>query len=119
MSIKKVNVVAFEPDLLFSSKIENAARKIGVAVTLVCSFEELQTLEVGSHHVFLVSLDFLQGQLKAFEKVVRDKSCKLVGYYSHVNSQLAEEARRMGFQRVISRGAFAKNLESILEELTQ
>ena len=63
-----------------------------------------------------MNLDATEGKLATFEGVVKNASWKTVGYYSHVNSGLAEEARRIGISIVLSRGAFTHQLEAILKE---
>ena len=69
-----------------------------------------------SARVALVNLDAMEGKLASLEGLPRNASCKVIGYYSHVNSRLAEEARRIGIGMVLSRGAFASKLEGILKE---
>jgi hypothetical protein len=39
----------------------------------------------------------------------------VIGYYSHVKGQLAEEAKRVGVEKVFSRGAFSARIEEILK----
>jgi len=68
--------------------------------------------------VALVNLDAAEGKLASLEGLPKNVSCKVVGYYSHVNSRLAEEARRIGIGRVLSRGAFVSKLEGILKEFS-
>ena len=58
----------------------------------------------------------MEGELEALEVIAKNPSHRVVGYYSHVNSELAEKARRMGISMVISRGAFANELEGILKQ---
>jgi len=58
------------------------------------------------------------GRFAALEGLARSRSCKVVGYYSHVNSSLAEEAQRTGISAVFPRGAFAHKLEAMLREFS-
>ena len=71
-----------------------------------------------SAQVALVNLDAAEGKLASLEGLPKNASCKVIGYYSHVNSQLAEEARRVGVNMVLSRGAFVSKLEEILTEFS-
>lgn len=49
----------------------------------------------------------------------REKRCTAVGYYSHVNAQVAEEARRVGFDVILSRGAFVAKMAETLHKIIQ
>jgi hypothetical protein len=66
--------------------------------------------------VALVNLDAAEENLVGLEGLSRNARCKVVGYYSHVKSELAEEARRVGVNVVLSRGAFVSKLEALLKE---
>jgi hypothetical protein len=113
------DVIAYEPDLLFSSKIEAAATKAGLQAKVASNLEELlRELEQAAPRVVFLNLDAAEGKLGALEGVVKSGSRRFVGYYSHVNTQLAEEARRIGVSVVISRGAFVTRLPEILKELS-
>lgn len=115
-----VQMIAFEPDLLFSSKIEGAAAKNEIEVRVVSDSEELfRTLKETTPRVLLVNLDSWEGNLARLEELARKKSCKLVGYYSHVNTRLADQAKNVGFDTVISRGAFVSGLNQMLNEYSR
>lgn len=111
-------VIAYEPDLLFSSKIESVAARFGIDVKVTSSLDELlRELKVTVPQLVLVNLDAAHGKLAVLEDFVLKRSCKTIGYYSHVNVQLAEEARRNGVDSILSRGVFAKKLEELLSTL--
>lgn len=112
-------LIVFEPDLLFSSRIESAAAKAGFPVKVFDNLDEfLKEAKQSTPQVALVSLDAAVGKLAALEGLARSLSCRVVGYYSHVNSSLAEEAQRTGITAVFPRGAFANKLEAILREFS-
>jgi DNA-binding NarL/FixJ family response regulator len=102
---------------LFSSRIESAAATVGIRVKIMSNLEEfLEETRQTTPRVVLVNLDATDGKLATLEGVAKNASCKVVGYYSHVNTGLAEEARRIGISIVLSRGAFTHELEGILKE---
>ncbi len=104
---------------MFSSRIEGAAAKAGVDVKFVSSFQEMvQQLKEVRPRIVILNLDAAQGKLEALEEVVKGGSFKTVGYYSHVNTRLAEEAQRIGIGIILSRGVFAARLSQILEEFS-
>jgi CheY-like chemotaxis protein len=53
----------------------------------------------------------LAEQLKADEAL---RAVTLVGFFSHVQTQLQQRAEQSGFDRVMPRSAFSKNLPEIL-----
>jgi hypothetical protein len=111
-------VLAFEPDLVFSSKIESAARKLGVELALESSLQHLPSrLRDIQPKVLIVNLDALP-EITALRELMRDRIFSVIGYYSHVNSALGEEARKAGFDLALTRGAFAARIEEVLQKVT-
>jgi len=78
--------------------------------------EFLEEIRQTTPRVVFVNLDAVEAKLATLESVAKTASCKVVGYYSHVNSALAEEARRLGISIVLSRRAFTHELEGILKQ---
>ena len=110
-------VVLFEPDLLFSSKIEGAAKRLNIKLRVITDLNELLgELEGGAQKAFVISLDSLEGKLSALKNHMTGRP-RVIGYYSHVKTHVAEEAKGVGVETVLSRGAFAARLEDSLTEL--
>lgn len=106
-------VILFEPDLLFSSRIESAGRKAGLDMKVVVTVDQLQdAVSESGPEVLLANLDALGGDGKALTWLLQRK-CRLIGYYSHVDSKLAKEALANGFDTVITRRAFVDRLDEI------
>ncbi len=113
------DIIAYEPDLLFSSKIEAAATKAGLQTKVTSNLEALlRDLEKAPPRIVFLNLDAAEGKFAALEAVTQQGSSKIVGYYSHVNTKLAEQARRIGVSVVISRGAFVIRLPEILKQFS-
>jgi DNA-binding NarL/FixJ family response regulator len=108
-------VFLFEPDLLFSSRIESAAIKSGLAVRVIVTTNELQrALQASVPRLLLVDLDALAGSsLLGLLK----GPWKLVGYYSHADSKLASQALACGFNMVIPRRSFVDQLNEIFANI--
>jgi PleD family two-component response regulator len=113
LSVLAAEVLVCDPDLLFSSGIESAAKRHGFAVrftanskTLVESFVEMRPSLV------IVNLDMLEN----FELLsgLTGKGCRLVGYYSHVDAKTADAAKKAGFETVLPRRVFVGKLNEIL-----
>ncbi len=113
------DIIVFEPDLLFSSRIESAAAKVGLDVKFVGDLQQIvQELNEPSPRMVILNLDAAEGKLGTLEGRLKIGAFKAVGYYSHVNAPLAEEARRVGIDLVLSRGMFVTRISEILEELS-
>jgi ActR/RegA family two-component response regulator len=113
--MQMAQLIVFEPDLLFSSRIESAAAKVGFPVKVFDNLDEfLQEAKQSTPQVALVNLDAAGGKFADLESLARSLSCRVVGYYSHVNSSVAEEAQRIGVSAVFTRGAFVNKLEALL-----
>jgi hypothetical protein len=110
-------ILAFEPDLIFSSKIDSFTRKMGIPLTVVTDFSVL-TRELTGYmpRLLLLNLDALEGKLTSLKDVLSGKTCMSVGYYSHMNRGLAEEARQSGISLVVSRGEFVSKFQNVLAQ---
>jgi hypothetical protein len=108
-------VLVFEPDLIFSSKIDSLAGRIGTLLTLVTDSNALvRELLDKKPHILVMNLDALEGKLALLKEVLSGNKCVSVGYYSHMNRQLGEEAKQIGIMVVVSRGEFVSRIQDIL-----
>lgn len=108
-------VILCDADLLFSSKIEAASAKRGLTTKVTLDLRELmEELERAKPRMVFLNLDAAEGELGALAKF--GAICKIVGYYSHVNTRLAAEAHRVGIANVFSRGALVGKLDELLTE---
>jgi DNA-binding NtrC family response regulator len=112
-----LTAVLYEPDLLFSSQIESICRRAGLDVTLTVAVVDLgNAVKNSSPTLLIINLDALKDDYQALVGSVQGR-CRLVGYYSHVNSNLASEAMASGFTDVIPRRTFADKLREIIAEV--
>lgn len=110
-------VLVFEPDLLFSSRVESAAAKFGLQAKVTVTVQELQSaMRESVPKAVLVNLDALPSAGPSLAGAVRGQ-CVLIGYYSHVDSGLATQALDSGFERVMPRRIFVGKLNEIFAEL--
>lgn len=67
---KLTEILVFEPDMLFSSRIENVAEKMSADIAIVTDIEELlRQLAKKTPQLLLVNLDALNGDLERLGKV--------------------------------------------------
>jgi CheY-like chemotaxis protein len=112
-------VLAVLEDLFFTVKINESAKRAGVGVAFVKS--EHDVLDQAKHHPALIIVDLnfhgidalaLIRKLKADEQT---KSISLVGYLSHIQGELKQQAQEAGCNMVLARSAFSQNLPQILK----
>jgi ActR/RegA family two-component response regulator len=111
-------VLVFEPDLMFSSRMESAAIKAGLEVKVALTIPELERFSQQIvPKALLVNLDALENSGLSWVESVRGR-CRLIGYYSHVDSALGTWALANGFDQVMPRRAFVEKLIEILSGLS-
>jgi CheY-like chemotaxis protein len=113
------NIIAVVDDLFFASKIRGTAEALGVAVRFARSVEAMieaarldrTSLVICDLHSQKVDPMALARALKADEQL---RSIPLLGFFSHVQTELQRQAEAAGFDQVLPRSVFTKNLSQIL-----
>jgi CheY-like chemotaxis protein len=113
------NIIAVVDDLFFASKIRGTAEALGVTVRFARSIEAMieaarldrPSLVICDLHSQKVDPMELARALKADEQL---RSIPLLGFFSHVQTELQRQAEAAGFDQVLPRSAFTKNLGQIL-----
>jgi len=113
------NIIAVVDDLFFASKIRGTAEELSVTASFVRSIDAVleaarrdqPSLIICDLHSQRVDPVGLAKQLKADEQL---RSIPLLGFFSHVQIELQHQAEAAGFDRVMPRSAFSKNLGEIL-----
>jgi DNA-binding NarL/FixJ family response regulator len=108
-------IIALSADLIFGARIRAAADAQNVSVMLARNVEDFLT-KLREHKPRLAILDLDRRGLNVAETVraVKQENVQLLCYVSHVQESAIAEAKAAGADRVMARGAFAKNLEEIL-----
>lgn len=119
------DVLALVDDLFFQAKLTETARKLGVTLKTVSNGTTLvKMLEVPPNgtpadlpHLVIVDLNARQGAVEAIEQLHRSGNpIPVIGFLSHVQTDLAERARAAGCRQVMPRSAFTANLSEILSQ---
>jgi len=111
-------IAAAVDDLMFLSRIREAARRHGTVVRGVRTAADVMTACREGARSVIVDLD--TSRLPALEivaAVAADASfngVELVGYYSHVETERAREAKAAGCRLVLPRSAFVRQLDDLL-----
>jgi CheY-like chemotaxis protein len=119
MTNSKKNVVAVLSDLMFTVKIQEAAKRAGMEVIFVKSRED--ALAKAKLHPALLIIDLNGTSLDTLELIDTlkadpdTKNLDLLAYVSHVQVDLKQTAQDKGCDMVIARSAFSQNLPTILK----
>ena len=115
-------IVAAVDDLFFASKIRGTAEQAGLradfprgadALLSAAGDEDPPRLFVFDLHAQRYGdLFALAARLKRDERL---RAVPLVGFFSHVHTELQRRALEAGFDKVLPRSAFTKNLPDILQ----
>lgn len=109
-----VNVAVLCGDLMFRSRISEVGKALGVEVNFFRA--ESKILESLSEQQPTKVIIDLNGRAE-FEGVVKElqrRQIPVVGFYSHVDTALAERAEAAGIDRVIPRSRFIKELPELI-----
>lgn len=113
-------VIAVVDDMFFASKIRATAESMDLIVRFVRSADalleaarkELPSLVIADLHSQKCDPFSLAEQLKADEQL---RAVPVMGFFSHVQTDLQQKAQQAGFDRVLPRSAFSARLPEILE----
>ena len=105
--------------MFFASKIRATAEGLGLKITFVRNEQVLMTaLENHKPQLIIVDLQSTNIDPFAIAKKIRDeekfRAVSLLGFYSHVLTELQEQAREAGYDQILPRSAFANKLPQIL-----
>ena len=108
-------VIALMDDLFFQMKLAETAKQLGVEVKVATSPEALQTLLEPPPRLLIVDLNSRSQPIAAIQRLRAEKNgVRVVGFLSHVQTDLAAQARAAGCDEVMPRSAFTQNLAKIL-----
>jgi DNA-binding NarL/FixJ family response regulator len=102
-------------DLFFQMKVLETAKQLGLQFKVAATADSLMELVATSPKLVIVDLNARNGAIAAIERVRTEKSdVRMVGFLSHVQVDLAEQARAAGCDEVMPRSKFTQNLAQIL-----
>lgn len=112
-------VLAVVNDLFFSVKLTDAAKRAGMGLEFVKEFD--QVLEKAKTRPSLVILDLNFDSAQPLD-LIRElkgspdtKGVRLLGYLSHVQADLKQQAQEAGCDMVLARSAFSQNMHQLFK----
>lgn len=118
--MQKKKILAVVEDLLFTVKIGDAAKRAGLDVEFVKSERDVID-KATQEKPLLVILDLNFGAVQPLRLISKLKSngdtkpISVIGYLSHVQGELKQQAQDAGANIVMARSAFSQNLQQILK----
>jgi DNA-binding NarL/FixJ family response regulator len=114
------HVIAAVDDMFFAAKIRATAEHLGLAVSFPRSADSL----IEQARTLLPALIIFDLHSQRFEPFITAQGLKadkdlqsvpLLGFFSHVRTDLQRRAEAAGFDRIMPRSAFTKHLAEILQ----
>ncbi len=110
------DVVALIDDIFFQAKLTETARQIGVELR-TCANHGAFAAEIAKDKPRIVLVD-LNARANPFEAITLAKRAApdvaVIGFFSHVQTELAEKARAAGCTEAMPRSKFTRDLATIL-----
>jgi DNA-binding NarL/FixJ family response regulator len=123
---EETDVLALVDDLFFQSKLAETARKLRISLRIVSTgmalVDELQGVpdeqaSASRPRLIVVDLNARQGPVEAIEQLQRSGNpIPIIGFLSHVQTELAQRAQAAGCKQVMPRSKFSMNLAEILSQ---
>jgi len=108
-------VVALMDDLFFQMKLAETAKQLGIEVKVAANPDALAALLQPPTKLVIVDLNARNQPLQAIERVHAEQNgVRVVAFLSHVQTELAAQARAAGCKEVLPRSSFTQHLPAIL-----
>ncbi|HEY6130014.1 MAG TPA: hypothetical protein VIW23_17715 [Candidatus Acidoferrum sp.] len=108
-------VVAYIDDLFFQMKLAETAKHLGLEVKVASNVESLLQLLDPLPQLVIMDLNARSQPLAAMQQLRSARpQLRVIGFLSHVQTGLAEQAKSAGFSEIMPRSKFSINLPDIL-----
>jgi CheY-like chemotaxis protein len=108
-------------DLIFLSKIQQTAQRVGVPVEAVEPSKVEERITEFAVHSIILDLNHRSGTAVEVARAIKANSAtrhvRVMGFLSHVQGDLAAQARAAGCDFVLARSAFVQQLPQLLLDL--
>jgi DNA-binding NarL/FixJ family response regulator len=108
-------VVALMDDIFFQMKVAETAKHLGIEFKVATTTDALLGLLEPRPQLVIVDLNARSQPIEAITKLrAAAPEVRVVAFLSHVQRELAEQAKKAGCEEVLPRSAFTQNLAEIL-----
>jgi DNA-binding NarL/FixJ family response regulator len=108
-------VVALMDDIFFQMKVAETAKHLGIEFKVATTVDALMTMLDPPTQLVIVDLNARSKPVEAIVKLrAAVKDMRVVAFLSHVQKELAQQAKDAGCDEVMPRSSFTQNLAEIL-----
>lgn len=117
--MQEKKILAVLDDLMFTVKINDIAKRSGLVVKFLKS--EIDAFEQAKEQPLLIIIDLNANCVNSVQLISKlkgdpaTKAVRLIGYVSHVQAELKQQAQEAGCDMVLARSAFSMNLPELLK----
>ncbi len=112
-------VLAVVSDLFFSVKLSEAAKRNGLALEFVKESKEVLEKAKTKPSLIVFDLNFESANplqlITKLKSSADTKGISLIGYLSHIQAELKQQAQEAGCDMVMARSAFSQNMLQIFK----
>ena len=120
MTGTEIKILAVMNDLFFQVKIIDAAKKLGLTVEFLKDRETVFEKVKAQPAMVIFDLNYAAADpLDLIRRIKADPETRLVsivGFVSHVQTELRLKAHESGCDMVVARSAFVQNIPAILQK---
>lgn len=107
-------------DLLFASRIEEICRKSSTEIKSVQNLDQLDSAMNGKKPALIVcDLVSVKADLASVMRIAKANDSKVLGYYPHIDKNIATFSHSLNVDYVIPRSAFQSKLSSLVLQKNQ
>ena len=120
-AVAVARVVAYVPDLLFGSNVLEALKAAGHEATLIATLGDRvdDADQVDDADVLVVDLTADVAARIEEVRAKRPAGARTLAFYSHVETEVREQAERAGFDLVVPRSRMAREGPALVDRLTR
>jgi len=109
-------VVAIVPDLFFATRIAATAQAAGVAIEMAQTQGVVRRVQAEKPDLVVIDLHAKDALTLVMELKSATPQTPIVGFYSHVDTELRRQALATGADAVLPRSRFHARLAEILQQ---
>ena len=113
-------VIAIVTDLMFIAKVQDGVKRAGFEVEFAKTAADVVAKATQAPAVIILDLNAagldLVETIRALKSAPETSGVRLLGFVSHVASEVIRAAQQAGCDRVVARSAFSQNLPELLAE---
>ncbi len=113
-------VLCLSSDLMMTGKISSLTRELNIPCRVLASLDQLKKWLDDrpdcARQLWLIDLQRCQGQLESIKEhaTALEPAPKVIAYAQHVLPELIESGKLLGFDQVLTRGRFDKEVGPII-----